>query len=85
MGDQACGLARIVSLEPAEPLYKRVPTRDETGQFLSDFMMIIPGLKKQPLQVRQNVIAKIDHVLQLYKKIVVFANSHKVYKKCNYG
>ena len=28
-----------------EPLYKRLPTHDENGQFLSDFMLLIPGLK----------------------------------------
>ena len=61
-------------LQPAEPLYKRVPTRDDSGQFLSDFMMIIPGLRKKPSAVRQEIIAKIDHVLQLYRRTVVFAD-----------
>lgn len=28
-----------------EPLYKRLPTHDEEGRFLSDFMMLIPGLR----------------------------------------
>lgn len=28
-----------------EPLYKRLPTHDENGKFLSDFMILIPGLK----------------------------------------
>jgi hypothetical protein len=39
-------LARTRRLEPNhEPLYKRLPTHDEDGKFLSDFMMLIPGLK----------------------------------------
>ena len=39
-------LARTRQLEPNhEPLYKRLPTHDENGKFLSDFMMLIPGLR----------------------------------------
>jgi len=63
-----------IILQPAEPLYKRVPIRDETGQFLSDFMMIIPGLRKKPTHIRQEIVRKIDYVLQLYKRTVVFAD-----------
>lgn len=62
------------ALLPAEPLYTRVPTRDDSGQYLSDFMMIIPGLRKKPSTLRQEVIARIEHVLQLYRKVVVFAD-----------
>ena len=61
-------------LEPAEPLYARVPIRDETGQYLSDFMMIIPGLRKRSVHLRQEIISRIDHVLQLYQRTVVFAD-----------
>ncbi|MDH3635097.1 MAG: hypothetical protein OES20_10360 [Gammaproteobacteria bacterium] len=42
-----------------EPLYKRLPTHDENGQFLSDFMMLIPGLKHrtgQHLKIRLETI-----------------------------
>ena len=28
-----------------EPLYKRLPSHDENGRYLSDFMMLIPGLR----------------------------------------
>ncbi len=39
-------LARTRQLEPnREPLYKRLPTHDENGKFLCDFMMLIPGLR----------------------------------------
>lgn len=61
-------------LEPAEPLYARVPIRDETGQYLSDFMMIIPGLRKRSVNIRQEIISRIDHVLHLYRRTVVFAD-----------
>lgn len=63
-----------IKLQPAEPLYERVPTRDDSGQFLSDFMMIIPGLRKKPASVRQDIISKIEYVLQLYRRTVVFAD-----------
>lgn len=67
-------MAAGIRLRPAEPLYERVPTRDDTGQFLSDFMMIIPGLCKKPSHMRQEIISKIEHVLQLYRRTVVFAD-----------
>ena len=42
-----------------EPLYKRLPKHDEDGRFLSDFMMLIPGLKHrtgQHLKIRLETI-----------------------------
>ena len=40
------GLPENAQLEPNhEPLYKRLPTHDEDGKFLSDFMMLLPGLR----------------------------------------
>ncbi|TDY00964.1 hypothetical protein [Thiohalophilus thiocyanatoxydans] len=68
------GLICRPGLEPAEPLYTRVPIRDESGQYLTDFMMIIPGLRQRSAQLRQEVLGRIDHVLQLYRRTVVFAD-----------
>ncbi|MFP3874890.1 MAG: hypothetical protein ACLFQT_11085 [Thiohalophilus sp.] len=68
------GLICGTGLEPAEPLYARVPIRDESGQYLTDFMMIIPGLRQRSARIRQEVIGRIDHVLQLYRRTVVFAD-----------
>ena len=31
-----------------EPLYKRLPSRDEDGRLLCDFMMLMPGLRNLP-------------------------------------
>jgi len=61
-------------LSPAEPLWKRVPTHNDHGQMLSDFMMIIPSLKQQPTHIIKEVINKIEKVLRLYEKQVVFAD-----------
>lgn len=58
----------------AEPLWKRVPTRDSNGQLLSDFMMLIPGLKKRPRQEILDVIEGLNLVLSSYRHAVVYAD-----------
>lgn len=60
--------------EPAAPLWRRVPTRDEHGQLLSDFMMIIPGLRTRPPHLIDRVVAAIEEVLLHYRRVVVFAD-----------
>lgn len=57
-----------------EPLWKRAPTRDEEGNSLSDFMMIIPGLNKCHHVYVQNTLRDINNVLLHYQKVVVFAD-----------
>ena len=61
-------------LEPAGPLWQRVPTRDENGGLLSDFMMIIPHLRTMPLEQQRTIISDIERILALYEKAVVFAD-----------
>ncbi len=58
---------------PAEPLWMRAPTRDAQGRPVSDFMMIIPKLGKQPPQQIKATISDIDAVLQHYRHVVLFA------------
>jgi hypothetical protein len=62
-----------VNLEPAEPLWKRVPTRGDDGRPLSDFMMIIPGLRDRPKCGLERRLADIHGVLSCYGSTVVFA------------
>ena len=62
------------SLAPSQPLWQLAPARDEHGKPLSDFMMIIPGLRTQPLLRQQRVIERIEHVLVRYAPYVVFAD-----------
>ena len=64
----------LVSLSPAEPLWQRVPTRDDEGRLLGDFMMIIPRLNSLSTQKLQNIIDKLDKLLGLYQDAVVFAD-----------
>jgi hypothetical protein len=62
------------SITPGEPLWKYVPTRNEEGKLLSDFMMVIPGLKHKPQHIIQSVAQEIEKVLRFYKEYVVFAD-----------
>jgi len=61
------------ALEPSEPLWKRAPTYHE-GHPVSDFMMLIPRLKRRSEQQIQQTIDAIQTVLQTYHKAVVFAD-----------
>jgi len=61
-------------IAPAEPLWKRVPTHNDHGQMLGDFMMIIPSLKQQPSHIIKEVVNNIEKVLRYYEKQVVFAD-----------
>ena len=61
-------------ISPAEPLWKRVPLHNDQGQLLSDFMMVIPRLKQQPLHIIRDVVDRIEKVLRCYEKQVVFAD-----------
>jgi len=64
-------LRRSGNFEPAEPLYKRVPTRDAQGRLLNDLMMIIPGLKSPP--GHRQLLRDIERILLGYHEHVVFA------------
>lgn len=62
------------ALEPAAPLWQRVPTRTPEGGLASDFMMIIPGLKRRSEgQIRRRLEA-IQGVLERYRAVVLFAD-----------
>lgn len=62
------------ALEPAEPLWKRAPTRGDDGRPLSDFMMIIPGLSRRPAEHQQRTVEALREVLETYHRAVVFAD-----------
>lgn len=64
----------LLSLSPAEPLWQRVPTRDDEGRLLGDFMMIIPQLNSLSTPKLQKIIDKLDKLLCLYQQSVVFAD-----------
>ena len=67
-------LRRGIAYEPSQPLWQRLPSHDEQGRRLSDFMMIVPGLKKRhPDEIRQ-VLAAVAEVLERYRRVVVYAD-----------
>ncbi len=61
-------------LLPAEPLWRRVPTRDADGVRLSDFMMVIPGLRTWSESRLMQTVDRIDGVLRAHRHAVVFAD-----------
>jgi len=67
------GSGRVRVMEPGEPLWKVVPTRDEAGKPLGDFMMLIPGLRNRSEQQIQATLDQIHCALVQFQE-VVFAN-----------
>jgi len=61
-------------VEPGVPLYKLAPTRDEQGNSFTDFMLIIPKLKKKPQVYIDRTLQDIQMILSRYSSDVVFAN-----------
>jgi len=65
------GLPRLSAmLDCGTPLWKVVPLRDEHGLPLSDFMMFVPGLRKQARPVIENTLQKMHRVLLKYQEVV---------------
>ena len=60
-------------LDSGEPLRNRAPAVDENGKALSDFMIIIPGLRDKPRQMIQQTLADVHAVLTRFQHAVVFA------------
>ena len=59
-----------VTLKGQQPLYERVPTRDEEGRLLSDFMMLLPGLRDRPRHQFTAVLNRIQIVLAQFQEVV---------------
>lgn len=62
------------ALHPDEPLWRRVPSRDENGHLLADFRMLIPGLRDRSSLRQQHTLRIINAVLKHYDAWVVFAD-----------
>jgi len=56
-----------------EPLRLRVPTHDENGRPLSDFMVLIPGLRNKPRHLVDATIYDVHLILTRFRHAVVFA------------
>ncbi len=60
----------VLMLEANRPLYERVPTRDESGKRLSDFMMLFPGLRDRPAHQLTETLVCMQTVLGRYADVV---------------
>jgi len=61
-------------IQSSEPLWKRVPTRDQAGNPYNDFMMVIPGLRNFEPSYLHEIINKIEVVLNRYEKAIILAD-----------
>ncbi len=61
-------------MQPATPLWQRAPSRDPDGKPLSDFMMIIRGLRQQSAEIQQQKIHTLQRLLDVYHPHIVFAD-----------
>lgn len=60
-------------LDSGVPLRHRAPAVDENGKALSDFMVIIPGLRDKPRQMIQQTLTEVHAALTCFQHAVVFA------------
>lgn len=63
-----------LNLEPAGPLWQRVPTKDEEGRPLGDFMMLIPRFNRWPQVKQASALQAIEAELNRFSERVVFAD-----------
>lgn len=63
-----------LNYEPPQPMWKMVPTRDESGNLLSDFMILIPHLREQSPDFIQTTLNCIAGILHQHGSEVKFAN-----------
>ena len=56
--------------QPGEPLWRIVPTRDENGRLLTDFMMLIPRLREKSASEVERTSGLIRTILALHSEVV---------------
>ncbi len=56
--------------QPGEPLWRIVPTRDENGRLLTDFMMLIPRLREKSASEVERTSGYIRTILALHSEVV---------------
>lgn len=56
--------------QPGEPLWRIVPTRDENGLLLTDFMMLIPRMCEKSASEVERIAGHIRGVLSLHSEVV---------------
>lgn len=61
-------------IKPSEPLWKRAPSRDEFGKPVSDFQMLIKGLKVRPRHEIEQRVECLQVILIRHQEHVIFAD-----------
>jgi len=74
LSEQQTQLTHSLGYKASTPLWQRVPTKDDQGKLLADFMIIIPKLNKQPSYVISKTIQKLQIALQQHDETVFFAD-----------
>ena len=59
-----------IALDSATALWKIVPVRDEEGRPLSDFMMLVPGLRNRPPAEIEATLGALHSVLLRHREVV---------------
>jgi len=60
--------------EAGQPMWQRVPTKDEQGRPLNDFMMLIPKLCHWSAARRLMALQALQQVFSEFDQVVVFAD-----------
>lgn len=67
---KATNLKRSLRLLRNKPLHERVPTHDEEGNALGDFMMLFPGLRDMTETSLRKKVDILSEILGQYKEVV---------------
>ena len=63
-------LKRSLRLLRNKPLHERVPTHDEEGNILGDFMMLFPGLRELTESSLRKKVDILSEILGQYNEVV---------------
>lgn len=66
-------LIETTAMQPAEPLWQRVPTRTEHGELAADFMMLFRQLRQAGRNRQQQILDDLQGILHYYGGLILFA------------
>ena len=63
-----------VDIQQSQPLWQRVPTRTDAGEYVCDFMMLISRFNQLTSHTQNSIVEKLYAVLKQYSDVVIFAD-----------
>ena len=63
-----------VDIQQSQPLWQRVPTRTDAGEYVCDFMMLISRFNQLTSHNQNSIVEKLYAVLKQYSDVVIFAD-----------